>query len=110
MLEEKFETETEKKQQRPEGSRPPNLRNSSDYTREPTAPRCFNCAYLRDENLDFYCSKFSTAVKVYELCDAWKQNENPLVFPISPNLVELRVSEAKKHLDPKPMLVSNKEK
>ena len=54
---------------------PPNLRESSDYNKEPLAPRCFNCMYMRDENLDFYCSKFMVRTKVYKLCDEWKSNQ-----------------------------------
>ncbi len=60
---------------------PPNLRESSDYGKEPFAPRCFNCMYLRDENLRFYCSKFMAKVNVYQLCDDWKavQDEDLII-------------------------------
>jgi hypothetical protein len=51
---------------------PPNLRESSDYNKEPLAPRCFNCAYIQDENLDFYCSRFMVKTKVYQVCDVWR--------------------------------------
>jgi hypothetical protein len=61
---------------------PPNLRESSDYNKEPFAPRCFNCEYLREENLEFYCSKFMTKTKVYQVCDAWESNRKRQEFPI----------------------------
>jgi hypothetical protein len=64
-------------------TRPPNLKESSDYNKEPLAPRCFNCAYVHEKNLEFYCSKFVFKTKVYELCDAWKSNQQrefPLAF------------------------------
>ena len=31
--------------------------------------------HMRDESLDFYCSKFMLKTKVYQLCDDWKSRE-----------------------------------
>lgn len=67
---------------------PPNLRESSDYNKEPLAPRCFNCMFMRDENLDFYCSKFMVRTKVYKLCDEWKSNHEGYSIVSSPRLNE----------------------
>jgi hypothetical protein len=90
---------------------PPNLRVASDYNKEPHAPRCFNCAYLRDENLQFSCSKFMVRVKVYEVCDEWDASSEEYS-----NLVAARIIEAPKSVEQKtnqiksPLVISAKTK
>jgi hypothetical protein len=48
---------------------PPNLREAADYFREPESPRCFNCAFLRVENLKFECARYGVRTSVYSICD-----------------------------------------
>jgi hypothetical protein len=68
---------------------PPHIRVSSDYNKQPSAPRCFNCEFLRDVNLDFYCSKFMVKVKVYQVCDEWKADKKEQLVTSSSRLLQV---------------------